>query len=274
MTILQSIILGIIQGATEFLPISSSAHLVLMPHLLGWDIPAQDAFVFDVLVQVATLIAVFAYYWNDLIDILRATGHGIRHKRPFADPQAKMGLYIILATIPAGLAGLVFSETFERAFGSPKATSLFLLGTAGLLLIAERAGKRSRSSEDISWKDALWIGVFQILALFPGISRSGATITGGMLKDLNRPTAARFSFLMSIPIMLAAGLIATLRLAQLPYAFTLLPTYLAGFITAATVGYLSIRWLIKFLTQRPLYIFAIYCTIFAGINLLIIAIQT
>ncbi len=268
MTIIQSIILGIIQGATEFLPISSSGHLVLVPHLLGWDIPAQDAFVFDVLVQVATLIAVFAYYWNDLIGIVHATVNGIRHKQPFAEPQARLGLYLIIATVPAGLAGLMFSETFERAFGSPRATSFFLLGTAGLLLIAERAGKRSRTSEDIGWKDALWIGAFQILALFPGISRSGATITGGMLKDLNRSTAARFSFLMSVPIMLAAGLIATLRLAQLPHAFTLLPTYSAGFVTAAIVGYLSIRWLIKFLTQRPLYIFAIYCVVFAGINLL------
>ena len=165
-------------------------------------------------------------------------------------------------------------KCFERAFGSPRATSFFLLGTAGLLLVAERAGKRTRSSEDIGWKDALWIGAFQILALFPGVSRSGATITGGMLKDLNRSTAARFSFLMSIPIMLAAGLIANLRLAQLPHVFTLLPTYSAGFVTAAVVGYLSIRWLIKFLTQRPLYIFAIYCVVFAGINLLVIAIQT
>ena len=269
MTLLQSIILGIIQGLTEFLPISSSGHLVIVPALLGWKFPAQDAFIFNVLVQVATLIAVFAYFWNDLIEIIKATFAGIQQRQPFADPQARMGWYIVLATIPAGLAGLLLNGRVEQAFDNPSIAALFLLGTAILLLIAERLGKRQYRRDQLTWLDALWVGMAQILAIFPGISRSGATITGGMLRNLKRTSAARFSFLISVPIMLAAGLLAIIDLFQIPHWSSLLPNYIAGFITAAVVGYLSIRWLINYLKHKPLYIFAAYCATLSIISLIV-----
>jgi undecaprenyl-diphosphatase len=269
MTLIQAIILGIIQGITEFLPISSSGHLVLMPHLLGWKIPPQDAFAFDVLAQVATIVAVFVYFWQDICEITTAALHGIRQRKPFEDPQARLAWYINLATVPAGIAFLLFNGTFEKAFGNPKITSLFLLVTAILLLIAERVGKRNRDLENINWVDALVIGAFQILAIFPGISRSGVTITGGMMRDLDRPTAARFSFLIAVPLTLAAGLIGIIRLFQIPHFASLIPTYLAGFVAAGIVGYIAIRWLLLFLAHRPLYVFAIYCACFGLINLLI-----
>ena len=270
MTILQTIILGIIQGITEFLPISSSGHLVLAPHLFGWEIAPQDAFAFDVLVQVATLLAVFAYFWDDIQHIARAVFNGLWKKEPFGDPQARMGWYLVLATIPAGAAYLLFSDTFERAFGSPLATASFLLVTAALLLIAEKIGKRNRGFEKITWVDALIVGAFQILAIFPGVSRSGATIAGGMTRNLQRPAAARFSFLISIPIMLAGGVIGVLKLIEIPNYTSLLNAYFAGFVTAAIVGYIAIRWLLHYLSQRPLYIFAIYCLIFGLLNLALI----
>jgi undecaprenyl-diphosphatase len=122
-------------------------------------------------------------------------------------------------------------------------------------------GKRDRNLEQLDWKDALWIGFLQVLAIFPGVSRSGATIAGGMTRDLRRPAAARFSFLMSIPIMLAAGLLATYDLIRSPYIFRLLPTFIPGFISAAVVGYLAIRWMLRFLVGHSLYIFAVYCTV-------------
>jgi len=272
MTILQSIILGIIQGATEFLPISSSGHLVLTPHLLGWNIQDQDAFVFDVLVQVATLVAVVAYFWDDLYKITLAFIRGLWHKQPFSNRDARMGWLLGLATVPAGAAYLLFSDTFERAFGSPLATALFLFGTATLLLVAERIGKRDRDYESINWIDAIVIGIFQILAIFPGISRSGATITGGMTRNLDRPSAARFSFLISVPVMLAAGLVGVIKLIDLPNTASRIPIFLPGFIAAAIVGYISIRWLLRFLNHRPLYVFAIYCAVFGMINLVIILI--
>lgn len=271
MTILQSILLGIIQGLTEFLPVSSSGHLVIAPYLLNWQkMPEQETFIFDVLIQVATLAAVIAYFRADLWQIVSRFLRGLWQRQPFADPYARMGWYLILATIPAGLAGLMFKDQLEGTFSNPVAAAVALLCTAGLLLAAERVGRRSRRLESLDWKDALWVGLFQMLALFPGISRSGTTITGGMLRDLDRATAARFSFLMSVPVMLAAGLTAALDLPSIENLNQRLPVYSLGFLTAAVVGYLSIRWLLRYLATRPLYVFSIYC---AGLALLTLGVS-
>ncbi|MFC2025633.1 undecaprenyl-diphosphatase UppP [Chloroflexota bacterium] len=259
MTVTQSIILGIIQGITEFIPISSSGHLVILPYLLGWDIPKYDAFIFDVLVQVATLAAVLIYFWSDLVDIVKGFIHGLLHRSPFENSNARLGWYLIVATIPAGIIGLGLKDIVARAFASPLVTAGFLFLTAILLVLAEKVGRREKLLEELNWKDALWIGLSQVIAIFPGVSRSGATIFGGMTRDLKRPDAARFSFLMSIPIMLAAGLSAVIDLTKIPHLDTLLPTFIPGFLAAAIVGYLVIRWLISYLTHHPLYIFAVYC---------------
>lgn len=267
MTLLQAIVLGIVQGLTEFLPISSSAHLVLVPYLLNWSIPEEPAFIFDVLVQVATLVAVIVYFWKDLVVILRAWLQGLAQRRPFTDAASRMGWYILLATLPAGLIGLALKDLVEQAFASPVAVAGFLLLTAALLVIAERAGKRNRAMGALNWVDALWIGFGQALAIFPGISRSAATISAGMTRDLERPAAARFAFLISIPIMLAAGLAAGLDLLQVDGFATLLPVFIPGFIASALTGYLSIRWLLSYLTRHSLYGFAIYCTAIALLTL-------
>jgi undecaprenyl-diphosphatase len=261
MTIFQSILLGVIQGLTEFLPISSSGHLVIVPYLLGWEFQAQDVFIFNVLVQVATLVAVFAYFWFDLLEIAKAMLFGLFLKSPMGTPSARLGWYLIIGTLPAGIFGIVLKNSVEKAFSSPLATGVSLLFTAVLLVIAERIGKRNKVLERIKWIDAVWIGMFQVLAIFPGVSRSGATITGGMIRDIERPSSARFAFLLSIPIMLAAGLSAVLDLIHLPDSEALLLSYIPGFISAAFVGYLAIRWLIKYLTNHSLYIFAVYCTL-------------
>lgn len=269
MTVLQSIFLGIVQGITEFLPISSSGHLVLVPYLLSWDIPVGQAFIFDVLVQVATLIAVLGYFWKEYVQILQEMLGGLIRRTPFESFQARLGWYIILATIPAGIAGLLLKDSVERAFANPLVTSFSLFGTAILLVIAERVGKRIRSIEDLKAKDALIVGTFQVLALFPGLSRSGATITGGMTRDLQRPSAARFAFLIAAPIMLAAGVGAAIDVLRLPDLMASLPVFLPGFIASAVVGYLAIGWLISFLNRYSLYYFAAYCALIGLITLLI-----
>lgn len=269
MTIFQSIILGIVQGLTEFLPISSSGHLVIVPYLLGWDIPAQDAFIFDVLVQVATIAAVVAYFWNDLWTIARALIQGILAKNPLEDSNSRLGIYILVATIPAGLIGFAVKDLVEQAFNSPTATGFFMLVTAALLVIAERVGNHMRGLDQINWKDALWVGLFQALAVFPGISRSGSTITGGMVRNLEREPAARFSFLIYIPIMLAAGLLAMFDLVKLPSASESLVVLAAGMLTSAITGYLAIRWLLRYLTRHPLYVFAAYCAIIGSLILVL-----
>lgn len=258
MTLFQAILLGIVQGATEFLPVSSSGHLVLVPHILAWQIPAQEAFVFDVLVQLGTLAAVILYFRRDLADITLAWTRALTARRPFSTPNALLGWYLLLATLPALIFGLLLKDQVEAAFDRPVHVAGFLLATAALLLLAEFAGKPQRPLTSLGWLDALLMGLFQVLALFPGVSRSGATITGGMLRGLDRPAAARFSFLMSVPVMLAAGALALLDLFAIPDLAGFLPVMLAGFLTAAAVGYLSIRWLLAFLARRSLIPFSIY----------------
>ena len=150
MTLFQSILLGIIQGLTEFLPISSSAHLVLTPYILGWNIPDEAEFIFDVLVQLGTLVAVIAYFWRDLLGIVKSFLLGIWHKKPLEETQARLGWLLILATIPAALAGLLFKDLVEQAFSSPIATALFLIVTAIFLVSAERYGRKARSLEQLN----------------------------------------------------------------------------------------------------------------------------
>jgi len=269
MTLLQAIILGIIQGLTEFLPVSSSAHLVLTPFLLGWNIPAEQVFPFDVLVQMGTLVAVIIYFWKDLITILRGFFEGLLRKQPFGSEPARLGWYLILGSIPAGVAGLFLKDMVEQAFSSPGATALLLLGTAALLIAAEMLGRRTRSASDFNWLDALVMGLFQAVSIFPGISRSGSTISGGLFRQLDRVTAARFSFLLSIPVMLAAGGLGVLDLLEVANLASFLPVMIIGFVTAGIIGYLSIRWLLKFLTRRSLIWFAGYCILLSIISMVV-----
>jgi len=268
MTILQSIVLGIIQGASEFLPISSSGHLVLAPHLFGWVINPQEAFVFDVLVQVATMLAVIVYYWEDLVGIFSALIKGLIQRKPFAETKSRLGWFLVISTIPAGIAALLFKDTFEEAFSNPTYAAIFLLCTSLLLVLGELVGKRRRSLSSISLMDALVIGLFQVLALFPGISRSGSTISGGMLRGFERKASARYSFLMAVPVMSAAGVLAGYDLFRSPALTSNFLVYLPGFLTAALVGYLAIRWFIHYLSNRSLYLFAIYCAIVGTVFLL------
>ncbi len=274
MTFIQSIILGIIQGLTEFLPISSSAHLVLVPYLFNWNFPQEQIFPFDVLVQLGTLLAVIIYFWNDLMDIIKAFFKGLVNKEPFKDPQARLGWYLIIASIPAGILGVTIKSQVEAVFASPTITALLLFGTAALLVISDLVSKRNRTQEDMTWVDALWIGAFQGLSLFPGISRSGSTITGGMTRNFDRSTSARFSFLMSIPVMLGAGLVSIKDLADVPNLSSFLPVLAAGFVVAAIVGYLSIHWLLSFIKRQKFWVFAVYCVVFASMVLLVGAIRS
>jgi undecaprenyl-diphosphatase len=269
MSLLQAIILGIIQGLTEFLPVSSSAHLVIAPFFFGWDIPEEQVFIFDVLVQMGTLLAVIAYFWKDLLAIVTAFISGLFQRKPFGTPAARMGWYLILATIPGGLMGLLIKDVVEAAFNSPVVTAFFLFGTTFLLIFSEQVGRRDRPLDNLNWKDALWMGCAQILALFPGISRSGSTIAAGLTRHIERPAAGRFSFLMAIPIMLAAGLSAGIDLMGTPNLSSFLPIMAAGFITAAVVGYVSIHWLLSYMVRHSLRAFAFYTGALATITLIV-----
>ena len=268
MTYLQAAVLGVVQGLTEFIPVSSSGHLVLVPHFLGWHFSPEQSFIFDVLVQWGTLLAVLVYFYQDLKNIALAFLHGLIQRQPFAERDSVMGWYLILATLPAAFFGLLCKDLVEQAFASAKMTGGFLLLTALLLVVAEKMGQRNRSFAQLDWKDSLWIGLSQVLALLPGVSRSGATMAGGMTRHLDRSTAARFSFLMSVPVMLGAGLLAIKDLFELAGSAELLLPLLVGFLTAAVSGYIAIRWLIAYLERHSLYFFAGYCSILGAFVLI------
>ena len=268
MTIIQAFILGIVQGITEFLPISSSGHLVLSPYLLNWQIPEEQFFVFGVLVQIGTLLAVIAYFWSDLWAILTGFLSSFWKRDAYQRQEVRMGFYLILATIPAVVLGLLFKDAVEAAFSSPAFTVVALVFTAVLMVGAEAVGKRSRKLEKLGWLDSLVIGIFQALALFPGVSRSGMTISGGLFRSMDRPVAARFSFLMSVPVMLGAGGLAVLDLLEVPDLGTFLLPMAVGFATAAVVGYLSIHWLLRYLANHPLSNFSIYLIVVSTLLLI------
>jgi len=262
MTALQAIILGIVQGLTEFLPISSSGHLVLLPFFLNWKLPAKEMFVFNVLVQVGTLVAVLVYFWKDLLSIISGFFTQLFKGTPFATQDARLGWLLIIATIPAGLAGILLQDLVEEVFSSPLFVGIALLITALLLVLGEKIGQKIGDLQSVALPDALVMGLMQAFALFPGISRSGSTISGGMMRHLKRESAGKFSFLMSIPIMLAAGGLSTYKMVtEVADLASFIPVMAAGFLTAMVVGYLSIRWLLKFLVNHSLIYFAIYCSI-------------
>jgi len=268
-TVLQAVILGIVQGLTEFLPVSSSAHLVIVPWALGWEFDPAYAFAFDVLVQMGTLLAVVVYFARTLREMLAAVGSGLRARRPFVDSQARLGWLILVATLPAVVAGLLLHDLVEAVFASPTAVFTFLLLTGALLAGAERFGRPQRGLDHLNAADAVAVGAAQALALFPGISRSGSTISAGLLRRLRRPEAARLSFLMSIPVMVGAGLVGLKDLADLAPSPELLLPVAIGFLTSAIVGYLSIRWLLAYLAGHRLTVFAVYCFVVGILGLVL-----
>ena len=258
MSFLQSLILGVVQGVTEFIPISSTAHLILVPWFVGWKFDPKVAFVSNVLLQLGTVAAVIAYFWKDLTEIARHTLTGLLSRHPFATEKARLGWLIVLATVPAVVFGLAFKPFFESLHRNPIVVAGILTAGAALILLTERIGRRNRNLSSITWRDALIIGASQSLALLPGVSRSAATICGGMLCHLERPTAARFSFLMSVPVLIAAAVLAVKDLLELPDFAGYLPPLAAGFAASAIVGFASIHWLLSYLARHPMNLFAWY----------------
>jgi len=261
MSILEAIILGIIQGATEFLPISSSGHLVLIPAIFGLTQPSLNIIA---VAHLGTLVAVVIYFHRELWAITTAVVAGLWKRDPLGTPDAQLGWYIAVGSIPAATAGLLFADTFDEIFGNPTAVAFFLLVTALLLVLGERMLTGDKPLAEMTWMDSIIIGFFQMLALFPGISRSGSAITGGLLRGLDRETAARYSFLLGVPAILGAGLLSILDMQQSGALASEWQILLAEFLAAAVVGYACIYFLLAWLRSHSLYIFAAYCALLGG----------
>ncbi len=264
MDIFQAFILGFVQGATEFVPVSSSAHLVLVPWWLNWDSPGLQ---FDTILHLGTIVAVIAYFYRDLWEIVVSWVRAVlRHGT--ACPTSRLGWWLILGTVPAAVLGAVLEDFFEGMFGYPPGVAAFLIVTGVILALSERLGKRLRSLDDLGWLDALVIGLAQACAIAPGISRSGATIAAGLGKGLKRTDAARFSFLLSVPVILGAGLKQSYDLLTESTQAGQLLLLVVGFVAAAITGYLAIYFLLRYLQRRSLYPFAIYCWALGVLSLL------
>ncbi len=265
MSLLEAILIGIIQGATEFLPISSDGHLVLVPAVFGL---SQPDLVLIGLVHAGTLLAILSYFWRDLLAIARAIFAGLAQRQPFATADARLGYFMVLGSIPAAIVGLLAMDFFEEQFGSPTVAAVGLLVTAAFLVAGERLKSGTKTLDRLTWLDTLIIGAFQVLALLPGVSRSGTTIAAGLGRGLDRPTAARFSFLVGLPAIAGAGLLSILDIFSAQGSLPL-GHYAAAFIAAAVVGYGCIAFLLNWVKRHTLYPFAIYCALVGLLYLLL-----
>ena len=278
MNIIQAIILGIVQGVTEFAPVSSSAHLVLVPWVLGWSNPGVA---FDTVLHLGTLTAVLAYFWREWLRVVKGfllslTVRGPWHTRPggrLAAPDCRLAWWIIIGSIPAAVLGFTFKDFFESLFDSPAAVGALLLFTALFLLLGERFGRRKREMAQMNLVDTLLIGLAQAAAIAPGISRSGATISAGLGRGLQRDDAARFSFLLGAPVILGAGLVQVLHLARSGGLAAEFSSLAVGFLAAAISGYLCIKLLLSYLRRGKLYVFAAYCAVIGVAALILSAVR-
>lgn len=266
--LLEAIFLGVVQGLTEFLPVSSSGHLLLSQYFLGM---SQERFglTFDAAIHTGTVLAVAAFFWRDLLRMALAFLDSLRGPN-FEDRDQRMAYLILVASLPAGIVGLLFQDFFEREARSPWLVAFNLVLIGALFIVGESAGRKNRNSDKLSFREAVGIGLAQTAALFPGVSRSGATITLGLFLGLRRDEAARFSFLMSVPITAAAALLSLVDVAVEgidPHGALL---FLAGSVSSGVVGYLAIRFLLDYLAGHSLRVFAYYRFALAAVVVLLL----
>jgi undecaprenyl-diphosphatase len=263
-TILQAIVIGAVQGLTEFLPISSSAHLILLPRLLGWDDAFLNSPAFVVMLHMGTLAALLVYFWRELLRYAAAGLAALRERRIGADPDRRLAMLLAASVIPAALVGVALEEFVDSFFRENLlAVTVLLVIGGGLLFLAERAARHERQMHQLRLRDALAIGFAQALALFPGISRSGITIAAGLFLGLERPAAARFAFLMGTPIIAGAGLWKMRELLDGTVGEFDPLVLLAGMTAAGLSGLAAIAVLLAFLRRFSTDIFVVYRVGFA-----------
>jgi undecaprenyl-diphosphatase len=265
-TLLQAIVIGIVQGLTEFLPISSSAHLILLPQVLGWDDPFINSPAFVVMLHMGTLAALLIYFWRDLIGYARAFINVLRERRIGDDAQRRVSVLLALSVIPAAVIGIALEGFIDSFFRESLLVvcGLLVVG-AGILFTAERIARHTRDMEELRKRDALAIGLAQALALFPGISRSGVTIAAGLFLGMKREAAARFAFLMGTPIIAGAGIWKVRELLDGSAGAFDPVVLLAGMLAAAVSGLFAIGFLLAYLRRYSTDVFSLYRVIAAAV---------
>lgn len=260
LTLFQAIVFGTVQGLGEFLPISSSAHLVLLPWFFNFPDPGLG---FDAALHLGTAVALIAFFRKDFAKLLRAFGHTLKTRQAKSHDE-KLAWYLLIGSVPAAIIGVLLEKEAEKAFRAPLliAAALAILGV--ILLIADRYSRQTKNIKHLNLADALWVGTLQGLAIIPGVSRSGITMTTALFRNFDRTSAARFSFLLSAPITIGAALYASRKLVH----HTPDINWLVGIVVSAVVGYLSIKYLLKFLENRSFAVFSFYRFTLAGIVVL------
>ena len=260
MPLYQAIVLAVIQGLTEFLPISSTAHLALIPQLLHWaELEGVSDLTFDVALHAGTLVAVLLYFWKMWLEMLGAAAGLGSKSDPRTAENRRLFWYLIIGTVPGAIIGFLFEKKAEAAFRTPLVIGSALILVALLMWAAERAGSRRESSlGQVRLADSLWIGLAQALAVVPGVSRSGITMSAGLFCGLDRETDARFSFLLSTPIIAGAVLKKGLELRHSGLPLDMRLPLIVGIIVSGLVGYAVIAWLIRYLSRHTFKPFVIY----------------
>ena len=257
--LIQAVVLGIVQGLTEFLPVSSSGHLIVVPALLGWNDPFIESLAFSVMLHVATLAALLLYFRADWLRLIPAGLATIRDRSFQGDPDRRLAWLLAVATIPAVIVGFLLNDLIETAFREPRLVAMTLVIGGGILWLADRVGSRTRTAEQLGFGAALGIGAAQALALIPGVSRSGISISAGLLAGLDREASARFAFLMATPITAGAGIyeLGKVLTGEAGVALPLVPLA-AGMAASFVAGVLAIAVVLRYLRSNGVGVFVVY----------------
>jgi undecaprenyl-diphosphatase len=257
--LVQAIVLGIVQGLTEFLPVSSSGHLIVVPALLGWDDPFIESLAFSVMLHVATLLALLIYFRSDWLRLIPAGLATLRDRSFEGDPDRKLAWLLAAATVPAVIVGLLLNDLIETTFREPRLVAVTLVAGAAVLWIADRVGSKQREISGLTFRAAIGIGAAQALALVPGVSRSGISISAGLFAGLDREASARFAFLMATPITAGAGLWEVRKIisGEVGVELPIVPL-LAGMAASLVAGLLAIAVLMRYLRTNGVGIFVAY----------------
>lgn len=261
MSFWQALIFGMVQGLGEFLPISSSAHLTVLPWLMRWEDPGLA---FDVALHVGTLLALVVYFWRELLELARALGASFIERRIGGDPKRRLAWYLVLGSVPGAVLGYLLERRAEESFRDPRLIAVAMLVMGLVLYVVDRAGSQTRRLESLSAQQALWIGLWQAAAIVPGVSRSGATITAGRATALDRQSAAHFSFLLAVPVVAGAALLKVPKLLAAPG--TKVPLIIAV-ASAAVSGYVAIGALLRWVRTQSYLPFVLYRVAFAVVVL-------
>ena len=274
MNILEAVLLGAVEGLTEFLPVSSTGHLTILEKLLGYTIDDPDITAFTAIIQVGAVFATLLYLRRDLARIISAWLRGVFTPAARVNPDYRFGWAVILGSIPIGVIGLLFKDQIETTLRSLWFVGFALILWSGVMWFADRAATQVRHEKDVTWRDTLIIGIVQSLALIPGVSRSGATMSAGLLRDLDRVTVTRLSFFLSIPALMAAGALQVVDEYDNISTGVGWPATITATLVSGIVGYLAVAWLLKFIARHTYTMFIVYRVILGTIVLVLVGTGT